>query len=81
MLLSSSTCYLAVVHVTYVTSFSNVGRVIYPSWGKTRRKFQGRRGCTATYQRVREDVAIVDICMVVLGSIALFPLHARGSSL
>ena len=41
----------------------------------------GRRSCAATYQIVREDVTIIDICMVVFGSIALFSLHARGSSL
>ena len=28
--------------------------------------------CAAPYHTTREDVAIVDICMVVLGSIALF---------
>ena len=42
----------------------------------------GRRSCAATCQITREDGAIIDICMVVFGSIiALFSLHARGSSL
>ena len=34
------------------------------------------RSCQIT----REDGAIIDICMVVSGSIALFSLHARGST-
>ena len=41
----------------------------------------GRRSCAATCQINREGGAIVDICIVVFGSIALFSLHARGSSL
>ena len=41
----------------------------------------GRRSCAATCQITREDGAIIDICMVVFGSIALFSLLARGSSL
>ena len=42
----------------------------------------GRRSCAATCQITRrEDEAIIDICKVVFGSIALFSLHARGSSL
>ena len=32
----------------------------------------GRRSCAATCQITRENVAIIDICMVVFGSIALF---------
>ena len=40
--------YEAVVHVTYVTVFLGVGRVVYPSWGTTPRNFHGRRSCTAT---------------------------------
>ena len=32
----------------------------------------GRRSCAATCQITREDGAIIDICMVVFGSIALF---------
>ena len=35
----------------------------------------------APCQTVREDEGIVDICVVVFGSIALFSLHVRGSSL
>ena len=62
-----------------------VGRVLYPSWGTTPRNFsifrQGRRSCAATCQITREDGAILDVCKVVFGSIAFFPLHARGSSL
>ena len=42
---------------------------------------RGRRSCAATCQMTREDGAIIDICLVVFGSIALFSLHARGSSL
>ena len=38
----------------------------------------GRRSCAATCQIAREDGAIIDICMVVFGSVALFSLHARG---
>ena len=41
----------------------------------------GRRSCAATCQIFREDGAIIDICMEVVGSIALFSLHARWSSL
>ena len=41
----------------------------------------GRRSCAATCQITRKDGAIIDICVVVFGSIALFSLHARGSSL
>ena len=41
----------------------------------------GRRSCAAICQIVREDVAIIDICMVFFCSIALFSMHARGSSL
>ena len=41
----------------------------------------GRRSCAATCHITREDGAIIDICMVVFGSIALFSLHARGSSI
>ena len=41
----------------------------------------GRLSCAATCQITREDGAIIDIREVVFGSIALFSLHARGSSL
>ena len=41
----------------------------------------GRRSCAATCQTTRKDGFIIDICMVFFGSIALFSLHARGSSL
>ena len=41
----------------------------------------GRRSCAATCQITREGAAIIAICMVVFGSIALFSLHSRGSSL
>ena len=41
----------------------------------------GRRSCAATCQITRKGGAIVDICIVVFGSIALDSLHARGSSL
>ena len=41
----------------------------------------GRRGCDATCQITREGGAIIDICIVVFGSIALVSLHARGSTL
>ena len=74
-----------VQHVTYVTDFCRVGRAVYPSWGTTPPHFSmfrdRRRSCAATCQINREDGAIIDICMVVFGSIALFSLHARGSSL
>ena len=77
---------LVVQHVTYVTDFCGVcRRVVYPSWGTTRRIFQffihGRRSCAATCQITREGGAITDICTVVFGSIALVSLHARQSSL
>ena len=41
----------------------------------------GRRSCAATCQITRGGGAIIDICTVVFGSIALVSLHARGSSL
>ena len=41
----------------------------------------GRRSFAATCQITREGGATIDICFVVFGSIALFSLHARGSSL
>ena len=41
----------------------------------------GRRSCAATCQITREGGAIIDVCIVVFGSIALVSLHARGSSL
>ena len=41
----------------------------------------GRRSCAATCQTTREGGAIIDICIFVVGSIALVSLHARGSSL
>ena len=74
---SSTTC--------YVTDFCRVGRVVYPSWGTTPRNFQFSgagvvaQSCAATRLTTRKDAAIIDICMVVFGSIALFLLHARGS--
>ena len=37
----------------------------------------GRRSRAATCQITGEDGAIIDICKMVLGSIALFSLHAR----
>ena len=40
----------------------------------------GRSSCAATCQRTQEDGAIIDICIVFFGSIALSSLHARGSS-
>ena len=40
-----------------------------------------RRSCAATCQITREGGAIIDICFVAFGSIALASLHARGSSL
>ena len=41
----------------------------------------GRRSCAATSQITHEGGAIIDICTVVFGFIALVSLHARGSSL
>ena len=41
----------------------------------------GGRSCAATCQITREGGAIIDICLVVFGSIALVSLQARGSSL
>ena len=41
----------------------------------------GRRSCAATCQITREDGAIIAMYTVVFGLIALFSLHARGSSL
>ena len=75
-----------VQHVPYVTDFCRVGRVVYPSWGTTPRNFQFSgtgvvaQSCAATCQITRKDGAIIDT-LVVFGSIALFSLHARGSSL
>ena len=77
------------MNLIYVTDFCGVGRVGYPSWrdamGNEPPPFStfrhGRRSCAATCQITREDGAIIDICMVVFGSIALFSLHARWSSL
>ena len=40
-----------------------------------------RRSCAATCQITRKGGAIIDICTVVFGYIALVSLHARGSSL
>ena len=81
--------YEAVAHDTHVIDFCRIGRVAYPSWrgamGNDPLQFSifrhGRGSCAATCGTVREAVAIIDICMVVFGSIALFSLHARGSSL
>ena len=80
--------YEAIVqHVTYVTHFCRVDNSCIPGpfmendppqFSIFRR---GRRSCAATCQMTREDGAIIDICLVVFGSIALFSLHARGSSL
>ena len=42
---------------------------------------RGGRSGTATCQITREDGAITDVWMVGFGSIALFSLHARWSSL
>ena len=41
----------------------------------------GRRSCSATCQITWEGGAIIDICTMFFGSIALVSLHARGSSL
>ena len=41
----------------------------------------GRSSCAATCQITRDGGAIIDICTVVFGSIAVVSLHARGSSL
>ena len=41
----------------------------------------GRRSCAAICQLTREGGTIIDICIVVFGSIALVSLHASGSSL
>ena len=71
-----------------VTDFCRVGGVVYPSWGTTPRNFEFSstgvvaQSSAATCQMTeRKDGAISDICIVVFGSIALFALHARGSSL
>ena len=43
-----------VQHVTYVTDFSRVGRVVYPVWGTTRRDFQfSGTGVVAALQPVK----------------------------
>ena len=79
--------YEAVVkHVTYVTDFCRVGRVVYPSWGTTPRNFQiSGKGVVAALQPVRQPRktrrSLIFVRMVFFGSIALFSLHARGSSL
>ena len=41
----------------------------------------GRRSCAATCQINREGGEVIDICIVISGSIALVSLHARGSYL
>ena len=41
----------------------------------------GRSSCAGTCLITREGGAIIDICMVFSCSIALFLMHARGSSL
>ena len=64
-----------------------LGRAVYlvPFMGNDPPQFSifrhGRRSCAAICQTTREDWAIIDVCMVVFGSIAPFSLHARGSSL
>ena len=41
-------------HVTYVTDFCRVGRVVYPSWGTTPRNFRfSGTGVVAALQPVR----------------------------
>ena len=62
--------YEAVVqHVTYVTDFCGVGRVVHPSWGTTPRKFKFSGtsvvAALATCQLTREEGAIIDICTLV----------------
>ena len=42
---------------------------------------RGRRSWAATCQITGEDGATIDICKVFVVSIALFSLHAHGSSL
>ena len=58
-----------VQHVSYVTDFGGVGRVVYPSWGATPRNFQfSGAGVVAALQPVkitREDGAIINIFKVV----------------
>ena len=51
----SSFSYEAVVqHVTYITDFYRVGRVVYPSWGTTPRNFHfSGTGIVAALQPVR----------------------------
>ena len=76
--------YEAVVqHVTYVTDFCRVCRLfVFPNDPPQFSIFRHRRSsCAATRQIAREGRAIIDICIVVFGSIALVSLHARGSSL
>ena len=41
----------------------------------------GRRSCAATCQITRKGGAIIDVCIVVFGSIDLTSMHARLSSL
>ena len=60
--------YEAIVqHVTYVTDFCSVGRVVYPLWETTPRNFQFSgtgvvaQSCAATCQITRKDRAITDI--------------------
>ena len=85
--LFSAFFYEAVVqHVTYVTDFCRVGRVVYPSWRTTPRNFQVSntgvvaQSSAATCQITRKDGTIIGI---LYGGFwfALFSLHARGSSL
>ena len=56
-------------HVTYVTDFCRVGRVVHPSWGATPRDFRfsgaGVVAALATCHITREDGAIIDICKVM----------------
>ena len=75
--------YEAVVqHVSYVTDFVELVELYTLHGERPPAMFRhGRRGCAATCQITRDDGAIIDIGMVVFGSIALFSLHARGSSL
>ena len=72
--------YEAVIPLIYVTGLCSAGRVGYPSWEVSDpRQLSGTwyHSCAVRCQIVREDVAIVDTCMVVFGPIGLCSLHVR----
>ena len=71
--------------LTYATDFCRVGKSCIPLMGNDPPQFSifmhEHRSCAATCEITPEDGAIIGLCMVVFGSIALFSLHACGPSL